>query len=388
MSDSGSDPPTLPPATAAAAAAQDPTATAAAPGGDNVLPCLMQVYNTMIQSKTPEGGPRPTAVTTAPFAVAAPPNAYTAAAVAAAGSTMMASQNAEWNAYAAASAAGGTSLPQIPSIPPNAFPNAVDAKAVPVQQPDVTGRNLRRKRPNPATTTTTSSKDEQQRTSPAPSNASSSTGRGKTRRKAKETDARWSKRFSWPEDLHRDFVSAIFDVGLKHSSPSTILEHMPKHDQITSERVKSHLQKYRLHRIKSKKEFMSAYDAGLKQMNEGTHPLGAAALNSGEVASFLTHSTIHEKEVPEQPPPQPAPGQGNPQPHEPATVESEDQNSNRAKGNSNLQDVLTLPRLTEAEKQSPIGASMGYLMGLFSSLKQQLMVQRAAAKQRRCWVML
>lgn len=67
----------------------------------------------------------------------------------------------------------------------------------------------------------------------------------KSRRKSKETDGRWSKRFTWPDELHRDFVSAVFDVGLKHSSPSTILEHMPKHPQITSERVKSHLQKYR-----------------------------------------------------------------------------------------------------------------------------------------------
>jgi hypothetical protein len=42
------------------------------------------------------------------------------------------------------------------------------------------------------------------------------------------------------------------------------------------------------------------------------------------------------------------------------------------------QEALMLPRLTEAEKQSPIGASMGYLMGLFFSLKQQLVSQRAA----------
>jgi hypothetical protein len=36
-----------------------------------------------------------------------------------------------------------------------------------------------------------------------------------------------------------------------------------------------------------------------------------------------------------------------------------------------------LPQLTDAEKQSPIGAAMGYLMGLFFSLKQQLMIQRS-----------
>ena len=36
--------------------------------------------------------------------------------------------------------------------------------------------------------------------------------------------------------------------------------------------------------------------------------------------------------------------------------------------------------LTEEEKRSPIGASMGYLMGLFFSLKQQLIAQRQAAR--------
>lgn len=40
-------------------------------------------------------------------------------------------------------------------------------------------------------------------------------------------------------------------------------------------------------------------------------------------------------------------------------------------------DSLMLPQLTEAEKESPIGSAMGYLMGLFFSLKQQLMIQRS-----------
>ena len=36
-----------------------------------------------------------------------------------------------------------------------------------------------------------------------------------------------------------------------------------------------------------------------------------------------------------------------------------------------------LPELTELEKQSPIGSAMGYLMGLYFSLRQQLMIQRS-----------
>ena len=40
-------------------------------------------------------------------------------------------------------------------------------------------------------------------------------------------------------------------------------------------------------------------------------------------------------------------------------------------------DVFSIPRLTDAEKASPIGNSLGSLLGLFHSLKQQLDLQRS-----------
>jgi SHAQKYF class myb-like DNA-binding protein len=177
----------------------------------------------------------------------------------------------------------------------------------------------------------------------------------KTRKKGGGNDGRWSKRFSWPEELHREFVAAVFDVGLKHSSPSAILEHMEGNKQITSERVKSHLQKYRLHRAKSKKEFMSSYDSTLSKMNLGTMDLdGMDSIQCGEVAAHLTYSIQQEK-----------PGNSSNM----CLLPAPDPSSHSA---------LHLPQLTEEEKRSPIGASMGYLMGLFFSLQQQLNAQRAA----------
>lgn len=167
--------------------------------------------------------------------------------------------------------------------------------------------------------------------------------RSAAKRRKKEPDGRWSKRFTWPEELHRDFVSAIFDVGLKHSSPATILEHMPPHEQINAERIKSHLQKYRLHRVKSKKEFMSSYEASLQGFK------GTASLASGEVAGYLAHTALAGED---------------------GATKPEAKRQPKAE--------LLLPQLTVEEKQSPIGASMGYLMGLFFSLRQQLMAQREA----------
>ena len=119
----------------------------------------------------------------------------------------------------------------------------------------------------------------------------SSSGESRGRKKSKASDGRWSKRFTWPEELHRDFVSAIFDVGLKHSSPSTIIEHMPKNPDITTERVKSHLQKYRNNRAKSKQDFMSSYENSLTKFHES----GTGAVRSmadAQVAAHLTYTDI------------------------------------------------------------------------------------------------
>ncbi len=185
----------------------------------------------------------------------------------------------------------------------------------------------------------------------------------KSRKKSGGSDGRWSKRFTWPDELHRDFVAAIFEVGLKHSSPSTILEHMKKHPDVTPERVKSHLQKYRLHRQKSKTEFMSNYDSTLVKIKSGEmDSYDVGSMNCAEVAAHLSHSTSNEHAVN-------------------ANVKEQlytDANTKLSVASSK-DSVLQLPQLTDEEKQSPLGASMGYLMGLFFALRQQLLNQRATS---------
>mmetsp|Transcript_12971 Transcript_12971/g.31601 ORF Transcript_12971/g.31601 Transcript_12971/m.31601 type:complete len:1093 (+) Transcript_12971:552-3830(+) len=66
----------------------------------------------------------------------------------------------------------------------------------------------------------------------------------------------------WTAQQHRDFVAAIYDVGLEKCSPSVILENMYRPaKRITRERAKSHLQKYRLTKDKGKREFLKEYDS-------------------------------------------------------------------------------------------------------------------------------
>eukprot|EP01041_Mallomonas_annulata_P002704 gene2704-5322_t len=63
----------------------------------------------------------------------------------------------------------------------------------------------------------------------------------------------------FPEIFEREFISAVFDHGLKSSSPKLIMQLMPKFESLTLEHIKSHLQKCRLHTNRSKEDFMKFY---------------------------------------------------------------------------------------------------------------------------------
>lgn len=102
------------------------------------------------------------------------------------------------------------------------------------------------------------------------------------------------RRFAWSEPLHQDFVAAVFDIGLKCASPKLLLEMMPVVDGLTSEHIKSHLQKYRLHRQRSREEFLKSYgyltdlDGG-KGLGGGSAAaaIKAAAAAAGDVSGSV-----------------------------------------------------------------------------------------------------
>ena len=289
----------------------------------------------------------------------------------------------------------------IPPIPENALavmsaavssssPLPASAKPPPKETTTAssTNRSLRKRSKETADATDTTSSTT--RSSSKSSRRKSSKHGGGSSSTTTTTDGRWSKRFAWPEDLHRDFVSSIFDVGLKHASPSAILEHMqPLHEQITSERIKSHLQKYRLHRVKSKQKFMSCYQETLRKLQRQHHHHGSGSsmattsLGGGEVAGHLTHATMTGEETEAATAAEGATAttttSSNAEKTPPATESTEAPVPNKQQ--QQTQDSLVFPRLTEEEKSSPIGASMGYLMGLFFTLKQQLKVEREMKQQ-------
>jgi len=204
--------------------------------------------------------------------------------------------------------------------------------------------------------------------------------------KTSDTDQRWSKRFSWPDELHRDFVSAVFDVGLKHSSPSAIMEFMRPNPDVTSERVKSRLQKYRKNREKSRNEFMASYDSALerfqrRQQEQNQAPQGGQedvensghSVSGGEAAALCTHASFAERihasdggSVSLVSSVRSTPVTGI------APTSSVSQLSQLATREADGVGTLHMPLLTTEEKDGHIGQSFGYLVGLYQSLSRQL----------------
>jgi len=74
-----------------------------------------------------------------------------------------------------------------------------------------------------------------------------------SRKRRRDDGSKPRKRFVWPDRLHKDFIAAVFDVGLKSASPLLVHQMFPEGsgsaDAVTVEQVKGHLQKFRLHRL-------------------------------------------------------------------------------------------------------------------------------------------
>ena len=190
----------------------------------------------------------------------------------------------------------------------------------------------------------------------------------------------------WSDELHKQFVSTIFDIGLRNSSPAVILENMTeKAKVITGERVKSKLQKYRNNKEKSRQDFIDEYDAFLSRLKAfgcagiGTHTgkspfhilemMGCTKLLGGDAAAFLTYAVMTENSGSTQS--DPVGDSGDP-------MSSELVRKGVAEYVEHFAGTgIPFPELTEVEKKTALGVSMTFVMGLFLSMTQHLMMERA-----------
>lgn len=65
------------------------------------------------------------------------------------------------------------------------------------------------------------------------SQAASAVAAGIAAQNFKESN-KLKKRFVWPDALHKDFVSAVFDTGLKNSNPKILSQMLPASHKITT----------------------------------------------------------------------------------------------------------------------------------------------------------
>ena len=74
------------------------------------------------------------------------------------------------------------------------------------------------------------------------------------------------KRFAWTDELHRIFIASIFDVGLRQAKPKIILQNMGDcPEELTTEHIKSHLQKYRANSQRTKDLFLKQFEIARKE---------------------------------------------------------------------------------------------------------------------------
>lgn len=186
----------------------------------------------------------------------------------------------------------------------------------------------------------------------------------------------------WDDDVHQKFVASIFEIGLRNASPAVILENMTqKSASITSERVKSKLQKYRKNKDKSREEFNEEYEAFLQRLRAldsagaGTSAsdspmallemLGSNKMLGGDVAAFLSYAVMRERMTM-------ASGEG-----DGAIISSQLLKKGALEYVEHFAGTgIPFPELTEEEKKSSLGISMTFVMGLFLSMSQYLASSR------------
>jgi SHAQKYF class myb-like DNA-binding protein len=171
----------------------------------------------------------------------------------------------------------------------------------------------------------------------------------------------------WPLSLHRSLVEAIYEVGLKHASPAVLMEQMQfLTESVTSERVKSHLQKYRNNKEKNKEEFMKQYDNGLlsAQTETAIVPGPLDRYHGGERAAYLTYLVLQEERR------KAAPDFAQ---SDPLTASTTTTTTGITPHNDQ---ILSFPTLTEEEQKTPLGGAIRQVVGLFHPLAQYVWSER------------
>jgi hypothetical protein len=206
------------------------------------------------------------------------------------------------------------------------------------------------------------------------------------------------ERQPWTQDIHRQFVEAIYEIGMTHASPSLIMEQMALAFQdgssngeecdrsLTSEHLKSHLQKYRKNKQKSREDFMREYDQWLTKARgiesvaktkiapaNVAKMIGYKTLLGGDAAAYLTYSVMMEEG-------ESMVGHRNNGAIDAARTVMHNSLLSAMEYAEYLSGaVIRCPSMTEEERHSSVGVSLSHVIGMFYSLTRTLMAERHQA---------
>jgi hypothetical protein len=187
-------------------------------------------------------------------------------------------------------------------------------------------------------------------------------------RRTKGSVLGWTKRFTWPDDLHRDFVSAIFDIGLKQCTASAALP-MMKDRCVSTDEVERRLKIYCAFRSQLGDDCDGAtteVKGALEKPVSSKEGVGEKIDTTTAIAATSTGATANET----------------------AKAEEEWQPSAATSGDDadDMQLLTTptttgaffsFPQLIEEEEMSPVGTALGNLAGMLITLSNQLQASRA-----------
>eukprot|EP00977_Amphora_coffeiformis_P002682 scaffold516_cov175-Amphora_coffeaeformis.AAC.21 len=210
---------------------------------------------------------------------------------------------------------------------------------------------------------------------------------------------------AWTKDLHRSLVEGIFSMGIRHASPSVLLDLMSnvRDFPLTSERVKSHLQKYRKHAYKSQADFMQEYDTFLQRaLSIGSSQSSSGRLlptanvvqimgqeeplYGGDAAAAATYDMLYKISRPKH---GGSEGQREDQMEFDSAVHQFLTPSVLKKESASLVEhchgqTLEIPHLAPEEKESPLGLSLTHIVDTFKALTNELGRQRSGAVGGSC----
>mmetsp|Transcript_13022 Transcript_13022/g.18668 ORF Transcript_13022/g.18668 Transcript_13022/m.18668 type:complete len:340 (-) Transcript_13022:38-1057(-) len=178
--------------------------------------------------------------------------------------------------------------------------------------------------------------------------------------------------------MHQKFIAAVFDVGLKNSSPASVTQQMSTSscDQIkefphliAQEHVKHHLVQYQ-----------HAHERYRRETSSKDFPTPVGTSINTDLGALSNLSTLMSSQVMDRFSVQNALGIPSSKSEKDISVTEEDSNNNLAEQSRdrNVEEEIMFPNITEEEKLSPLGTSIGLVMALMVSVRDQLLNQRSS----------